>query len=78
MVDQTKWGIADIQTQNKARALEKQKLKDKVKDLENEIDRLAEENANILVLNKTLKKENTDLTKKLEDQVKEFRNKGDL
>ena len=78
MVDQTKWGIADIQTQNKARALEKKKLQDKVKDLENEIDRLAEENANILVLNKTLKKENTDLTKKLEDQVKEFRNKGDL
>ena len=63
---------------NKARALEKKKLQDKVKDLENEIDRLAEENANILVLNKTLKKENTDLTKKLEDQVKEFRNKGDL
>ena len=42
---------------NKARALELKKLKDKTKDLENEIDRLAEENTNILTINKTLKDE---------------------
>ena len=40
---------------NKARALELKKLKDKNKDLENEINRLAEENTNILTINKTLK-----------------------
>ena len=40
---------------NKARALELKKLKDKIKDLENEIDRLAEENTNILKINGNLK-----------------------
>ena len=42
---------------NKAREKEKQKLRDNIKDLKNEIDRLAEENTNILTINKTLKDE---------------------
>ena len=40
---------------NKARALELKKLKVQIKDLENEIDRLAEENTNILKINGNLK-----------------------
>ena len=78
MVDQTKWGIPDIQTENKARAKEKKDFQIKIENLKKEIDRLSEENANVKLLNKNLSKENKDLTKKLDDQVKEFRNKGDL
>ena len=78
MVDQTKWGIPDIQTENKARAKEKKDFQIKIENLKKEIDRLSEENANVKLLNKNLSKENKDLTKKINEQVKEFRNKGDL
>ena len=78
MTDQTRWGIPDIITQNKARAKERQDFKNKIKSLKKDIDRLSEENANVKLLNKNLSQENKDLTKKLDDQVKEYRNKGDL
>ena len=78
MVDQTRWGISDLQTENKARAKEKKDFQIKIEGLKKEIDRLSEENANVKLLNKNLSKENKDLTKKLDDQVKEFRNKGDM
>ena len=78
MVDQTRWGIPDIITQNKARAKEKKDFQDKIEGLKKDIDRLSEENANVKLINKKINQENKDLTKKLEDQVKEFRNKGDM
>ena len=78
MTDQTRWGIPDIITQNKARAKEKKDFQDKIEGLKKDIDRLSEENANVKLINKNLNQENKDLTKKLEEQVKEFRNKGDL
>ena len=78
MVDQTKWGIPDIQTENKARAKEKKDFENKIEGLKKDIDRLSEENANVKLINKKINQENKDLTKKLEDQVKEFRNKGDM
>ena len=78
MVDQTKWGIPDIQTENKARAKEKKDFENKIEGLKKDIDRLSEENANVKLINRNLSKENKDLTKKLDDQVKEFRNKGDM
>ena len=59
---------------NKARALELKKLKDKTKDLENEIDRLAEENTNILTINKTLKDEVEALKKQKRILQKSIRN----
>jgi len=78
MTDQTRWGIPDIITQNKARAKEKKDFQNKIESLKKDIDRLSEENANVKLLNKNLSQENKDLTKKLDEQVKEFRNKGDL
>ena len=78
MTDQTRWGIPDISTQNRARDKEKKDFQDKIEGLKKDIDRLSEENANVKLLNKNLSQENRDLTKKLEDQVKEFRNKGDM
>ena len=78
MVDQTRWGIPDIITQNKARAKEKKDFQDKIEGLKKDIDRLSEENANVKLINKKINQENKDLTKKLEEQVKEFRNKADL
>ena len=78
MVDQTRWGIADLQTQNKAIAKEREDFKNKIKSLTKELDRLSEENANVKLLNKNLSQQNKDLTKKIEEQVKEYRNKGDL
>ena len=78
MVDQTRWGIPDVITQNKARAKEKKDFQDKIEGLKKDIDRLSEENANVKLINKNLSQENKDLTKKLDEQVKEFRNKGDL
>ena len=59
---------------NKARALELKKLKDKTKDLENEINRLAEENTNILTINKTLKDEVAALKKQKRILQKSIRN----
>ena len=59
---------------NKARALELKKLKDKNKDLENEINRLAEENTNILTINKTLKDEVEALKKQKRILQKSIRN----
>ena len=59
---------------NKARALELKKLKDKTKDLENEIDRLAEENTNMLTINKTLKDEVEALKKQKRILQKSIRN----
>ena len=78
MTDQTRWGIPDIITQNRARAKEKKDFKDKIEGLKKDIDRLSEENANIKLINKNLNQSNKDLVKKLDEQVKEFRNKGDL
>jgi regulator of replication initiation timing len=78
MVDQTRWGIPDIITQNKARAKEKKDFQDKIEGLKKDIDRLSEENANVKLINKNLNQSNKDLVKKLDEQVKEFRNKGDL
>ena len=78
MVDQTRWGIPDVITQNKARAKERQDFKNKIESLKKDIDRLSEENANVKLINKKINQENKDLTKKIEDQVKEFRNKGDM
>ena len=59
---------------NKARAYELKKLKDKNKDLENEINRLAEENTNILTINKTLKDEVEALKKQKRILQKSIRN----
>ena len=78
MGEQTRWGRPDIITQNKARAKEKKDFQDKIEGLKKDIDRLSEENANVKLINKNLSQENKDLTKKLEEQVKEYRNKGDL
>jgi len=78
MVDQTRWGIPDVITQNKARAKEKKDFQDKIEGLKKDIDRLSEENANVKLINKNLNQSNKDLVKKLDEQVKEFRNKGDL
>lgn len=78
MVDQTRWGIPDIITQNKARAKEKKDFQNKIESLKKDIDRLSEENANVKLINKNLNQSNKDLVKKLDEQVKEFRNKGDL
>jgi len=61
---------------NKARALELKKLKDKNKDLENEINRLAEENTNILTINKTLKDEVETLRKQKRILQKSIRNES--
>ena len=78
MVDQTRWGIPDVITQNKARAKEKKDFQDKIEGLKKDIDRLSEENANVKLINKNLNQSNKELVKKLDEQVKEFRNKGDL
>jgi len=78
MTDQTRWGISDIITQNKARAKEKQDFQNKIESLKKDIDRLSEENANVKLINKNLNQSNKELVKKLDEQVKEFRNKGDL
>jgi len=78
MVDQTSWGIDMQITENKARAKEKKDFQNKIESLTKELDRLSEENANVKLINKKINQENKDLTKKLEDQVKEYRNKGDL
>jgi len=78
MTDQTRWGIPDIITQNKARAKEKQDFQNKIESLKKDIDRLSEENANVKLINKNLNQSNKELVKKLDEQVKEFRNKGDL
>ena len=78
MTDQTRWGIPDIITQNKARAKEKKDFQNKIESLKKDIDRLAEENANVKLINKNLNQSNKELVKKLDEQVKEFRNKGDL
>jgi len=78
MTDQTRWGIPDIITQNKARAKEKKDFQNKIESLKKDIDRLSEENANVKLINKNLNQSNKDLVKKLDEQVKEFRNKGDL
>ena len=78
MTDQTRWGIPDVITQNKARAKEKKDFQNKIESLKKDIDRLAEENANVKLINKNLNQSNKDLVKKLDEQVKEFRNKGDL
>tara|TARA_R110002074_G_scaffold78226_1_gene177031 strand:- start:713 stop:949 length:237 start_codon:yes stop_codon:yes gene_type:complete len=78
MTDQTRWGIPDIITQNKARAKEKKDFQNKIESLKKDIDRLSEENANVKLINKNLNQSNKELVKKLDEQVKEFRNKGDL
>jgi len=78
MTDQTRWGISDIITQNKSRAKEKQDFQNKIESLKKDIDRLSEENANVKLINKNLNQSNKELVKKLDEQVKEFRNKGDL
>ncbi len=78
MTDQTRWGISDIITQNKARAKEKKDFQNKIESLKKDIDRLSEENANVKLINKNLNQSNKELVKKLDEQVKEFRNKGDL
>jgi len=78
MTDQTRWGIPDVITQNKARAKEKKDFQNKIESLKKDIDRLSEENANVKLINKNLNQSNKDLVKKLDEQVKEFRNKGDL
>ena len=78
MTDQTRWGIPDIITQNKARAKEKKDFQNKIESLKKDIDRLSEENSNVKLINKNLNQSNKDLVKKLDEQVKEFRNKGDL
>ena len=78
MTDQTRWGISDLQTQNKARAKERQDFQNKIESLKKDIDRLSEENANVKLINKNLNQSNKELVKKLDEQVKEFRNKGDL
>tara|TARA_R100001463_G_scaffold116565_1_gene171895 strand:- start:449 stop:685 length:237 start_codon:yes stop_codon:yes gene_type:complete len=78
MVDQTRWGIPDIITQNRAIEKERKDFKNKIESLKKDIDRLSEENANVKLINKKINQENKDLTKKIEEQVKEYRNKGDL
>jgi len=78
MTDQTRWGIPDVITQNKARAKEKKDFQNKIESLKKDIDRLSEENSNVKLINKNLNQSNKDLVKKLDEQVKEFRNKGDL
>jgi len=78
MTDQTRWGIPDVITQNKARAKEKKDFQNKIESLKKDIDRLSEENSNVKLINKNLNQSNKDLVQKLDEQVKEFRNKGDL
>ena len=78
MTDQTRWGIPDVITQNKARVKEKKDFQNKIESLKKDIDRLSEENANVKLINKNLNQSNKELVKKLDEQIKEFRNKGDL
>ena len=78
MTDQTRWGIPDVITQNKARAKQTKDFQEKIESLKKDIDRLSEENANVKLINKNLNQSNKYLVKKLDEQVKEFRNKGDL